>query len=66
MNNTSSDNARLKLNKNYALGNKGFVVELPRDKMIYTYIKNRGSWELEESEFLASGLKKQAYHLKLK
>ena len=60
VNNTSSENVHLKLNKTYALGYKGFVVELPRDKMIYSFIKNRGSWELEESEFLASGLKKAA------
>lgn len=60
VNNTSSENEHLKLNKTYALGYKGFVVELPRDKMIYSFIKNRGSWELEESEFLASGLKKAA------
>jgi len=54
---TPCGNTLLQLNKNYALGCKGTVLELPRDRVIYEYVKNRGSWELEESEFLARGLK---------
>jgi FkbM family methyltransferase len=55
---TPSGNTLLRLNKDYALGRKGTVLELPRDRVIYEYIKNRGFWELEESEFLARGLKR--------
>ena len=55
---TSNGNTLLKLNKNYALGSKGAVLELPRDLVIFEHVKKWGSWELEESEFLARGLKK--------
>jgi len=58
-----SGNTLLELNKNYALGCKGTVIELPRDKMIYEFIKNRGGWELEDSEFLANGLRKASKQL---
>jgi len=55
---TPSGNTLLRLNKDYSLGNKGTVLELPRDKVIFDEIKRRGAWELEESEFLAFGLRK--------
>jgi FkbM family methyltransferase len=55
---TPSGNTLLKLNKDYALGCKGTVLELPQDLVIYEYVKNYGFWELEESEFLARGLKR--------
>jgi FkbM family methyltransferase len=51
-------NALLQLNKDYALGCKGTVLELPRDQVIYEFINKKGFWELEESKFLARGLKK--------
>jgi FkbM family methyltransferase len=54
----SNGNHFLQLNKDYALGCKGDVLELPFDEKIYKQIKNSGSWELEESKFLARGLKK--------
>ena len=60
---SSSGNTLVELNKNYALGCKGTVIELPRDKMIYEFIKNRGGWELEDSEFLANGLRKASNQL---
>jgi len=53
---TPAGNTLLKLNKNYPLGFKGSIIQLPRDKMIYEFVKNRGFWELEESKFLAKGL----------
>lgn len=48
----------LQLNKNYPLGKKGTILELPKDDIIFKYVKLRGSWELEESKFLARGLQK--------
>jgi len=55
---TPGGNALLRLNKNYALGSKGTVLELPRDQVIFEYVRHKGFWELEESEFLARGLKR--------
>ena len=50
--------ARLKLNRNYALGAKGTLISLPKDGMIFEYIRLRGEWELDESKFLANELKR--------
>jgi FkbM family methyltransferase len=58
---TSGGNSLLKLNKDYALGSKGTDLELPQDQVIYEYIKDKGSWELEDSEFLARGLKRSCW-----
>ena len=55
---TPNGNTLLQLNKDYALGCKGTVLELPRDRFIYESVKRKGFWELEESEFLARGLKR--------
>ena len=55
---TPSGNTLLQLNRDYALGSKGTVLELPLDKHIYEYVKSYGFWELEESKFLARGLKR--------
>jgi len=54
---TPNGNTLLQLNKNYALGPKGTVLELPLDSAIFKYVRNWGAWELDESEFLARGLK---------
>lgn len=54
---SSNGNVILQLNKSYALGLKGAVLELPRDQVIFEFVKKRGSWELEESKFLSHGLK---------
>ena len=51
-------NVLLQLNKDYALGCKGTVLELPRDQVIYEFINKKGFWGLEECKFLARGLKK--------
>jgi FkbM family methyltransferase len=51
-------NTLLQLNKNYPLGSKGTVIELPRDLVIFEYVKKLGFWELDESKFLAHGLKR--------
>ena len=54
---TSNGNTLLQLNKNYALGPKGTILELPMDLAIFESVRMRGNWELEESKFLALGLK---------
>jgi FkbM family methyltransferase len=51
-------NTLLKLIKNYPLGSKGTVIELPRDLVIFEHVKKLGVWELNESKFLAHGLKR--------
>lgn len=51
-----SDLAALVLNKSYPLGAKGRQIYLPKDKIIYEFVKFRGSWEVEESRFLAKKL----------
>lgn len=55
---TPSGNTHLRLNRDYALGRKGTDLELPQDQVIFESVKRWGAWELEESEFLASGLRK--------
>lgn len=51
-------NALLQLKKESALGPKGSVLELPQDQQIFETVQKTGSWALEESIFLAEGLKK--------
>jgi FkbM family methyltransferase len=51
-------NGLLKLNKNYPLGYKGEVIQLPKDRWIYRNVRSRGEWEFNESEFLSNGLAK--------
>ena len=63
---TLSGNTLLKLNKNYSLGKKGFILELPRDQVIFSSIRKNGEWELNESEFLAVGLNKICLKYNLK
>lgn len=55
---TPNSNTLLQLNKNYALGHKGIILELPRDLVIFESVRKWGIWELEESEFLARGIRK--------
>ena len=64
--NTPQGNSILKLNKDYALGYKGSLIELPRDKTMYKYVKNHGSWELEVCKFLAKGLRTACLQLNSK
>lgn len=53
-----SGNNLLQLNRNYPLGPKGTIIELPKDNTIFKYVRLRGTWELEESKFLARELQK--------
>ena len=55
---TPSGNSLLQLNRDCALGSKGTVLELPSDQFIYESVKNLGLFELQESKFLARGLKR--------
>lgn len=63
---TPQNNSILKLNKDYALGYKGSLIELPRDKTIFKYVRNHGSWELEVCKFLVKGLCTACQHLNSK
>jgi FkbM family methyltransferase len=47
----------MRLNRNYALGSKGSIVEVPLDDLIFNKIRFEGSYDLEESYFLCKGLK---------
>jgi FkbM family methyltransferase len=55
---SDEDMAKLKLNRNYPLGIKGTEIQLPKDKIIFQFIRLRGGWELKESRFLANELKR--------
>jgi|688.fasta_scaffold97068_2 FkbM family methyltransferase len=54
---TPNGNTLLQLNRNYALGPKGTVLELSMDLVIFKHVRKWGAWELGESKFLARGLK---------
>ena len=59
-------NALLRLNKVSALGYKGTIIEVPKDQVIYRQISRFGSWELQESKFIANGLLYACNNLKAK
>jgi len=54
---TPNGNTLLQLNKKYALGPRGTVLELPMDLVIFNHVIKWGAWESVESKFLARGLK---------
>ena len=47
----SNGNVMLALNKSYALGPKGTVLEIPLDRVIFKSVRQSGMWEIEESIF---------------
>ena len=51
-------NTLLRLNRDYPVGKKGFIIELPKDEVIFEKLQFTGAWEREISEFLACGLMK--------
>jgi len=53
-----SGNSLLRMNRESAIGPKGFEIELPRDKVIYWAVRCRGEWELAEAKFIADGLRR--------
>lgn len=50
----SNGNSLLKLNRDSFLGIKGDLLQLPRDRANYNYIKGDGSYETEQVLFLSS------------
>jgi FkbM family methyltransferase len=46
--------ALLKLNRTTSLGLRGDLVELPSDGTISNFVRQRGTWELDECQFIAS------------
>lgn len=48
----------LKLRRTCALGEKGRVLEIPKDHVIFESVRQFGRWELEEAKFLAAELLK--------
>jgi len=56
----ASKNTLLILKGNSPLGKSGSVLEIPKDEVIYESVRRVGSWDLPDSEFLASGLLKIA------
>jgi FkbM family methyltransferase len=53
----TNGNAIVRLNRNAPLGSKGDLIQVPEDGIIYKNIVRYGSWEPEESLFLADGIK---------
>lgn len=49
-------NVEVELNQDCPLGKKGSTIQLPKDDVIFRSIQLDGSWELEESIFLAKGI----------
>lgn len=49
-------NVEVVLNNDCPLGKKGSTIQLPKDDVIFKSIQLDGSWELEESGFLANGI----------
>ena len=54
---TSNGNTILRLNRDYPLGARGSVIQIPRDKKMFEKVRRHGSWELKISKFIADGLK---------
>jgi FkbM family methyltransferase len=63
---STSKNTLVKLKGNGPLGKRDSVLEIPKDEVIYESVMRVGSWDLPDSEFLASGLLKIAKEIKIK
>jgi FkbM family methyltransferase len=55
---SSSGNALLKLSRNSALGQRGTIIQVPRDRVIFESVRQEGAYSSDISAFLASGLDK--------
>jgi FkbM family methyltransferase len=53
-------NGLLRLNRKYVLGNRGSVIELPVDKVIFRSVRFEGQYSPEISQFLSEGLDNSA------
>ena len=58
--NMRNTNSHLILNRTQALGEKNFIIEVPKDKVIFEHVKRLGCWEVEVCLFLSQGLKEIA------
>jgi hypothetical protein len=54
LNKTVNGNEILMLNSTSALGEKGDLIALPKDQVIFRYVKRFGEWEPFESSFLSN------------
>jgi FkbM family methyltransferase len=63
---TPSGNTQLQFKCDSSFGPKGFVIELPRDDVIFKSVRRHRSWEIHESNFLARGLRKAIQESRLK
>jgi FkbM family methyltransferase len=55
---STSGNTVVKLNRNYLLGTRGTILELPKDRAIFKWVIHHGGYAISESLFLAENLKK--------
>jgi FkbM family methyltransferase len=62
---THEGNTKLQFNVDSSFGPKGFVLELPRDEVIFKFVRRFRSWENLESKFLARGLQKAIHESRL-
>ena len=56
----SDGNYQVKLNNDSSLGKKGTIINLPKDNVIFEYVKIYGFWAKNESQFLSQAI--QAAH----
>jgi FkbM family methyltransferase len=56
--NIVNGNLHLVLNKKQALGEKNFIIELPKDRVIFEHVKRLGCWEIEVCLFLSQGMRR--------
>ena len=52
----SDGNYQVKLNNDSNLGKKGTIINLPKDNVIFEYVKIYGFWAKNESQFLSKAL----------
>lgn len=54
---TPEKNVRIRMHKNTPLASREATIELPKDRVIFRTVLRYGTWEIEESEFLAKAIK---------
>lgn len=53
---SAAGNTLLRLSRNYELGPRGTVIELPRDRVIFESVRQKGSYSPQISRFISDGL----------
>jgi FkbM family methyltransferase len=56
----NSEHKVLRLNRKSSLGQKGDLVYLPSDETICNFVRLRGSWELDDCQFLVSEITRRS------